>query len=658
MLKNAALTFFLALVIVSGVIATSSLIKPQSTFEVFAADSAPNANTQTQSQNNSPPASPAQAEAEIKKASDALAAAGLQGTAGRLLNTGEGYAKIFRDPKGAIVFIIFWTPSTGAHAVRGAIMQTYKSEGWFLSDLGYPTSDEKDLAGVTDGRYSEFEHGVIAMTKGKDAQVYATVQDAVTKLGQAPTTVGQTPPGGTEKPTSDETSPQPTSEGPAAIKAKSEELKTKGFSAILDPGTPEPALTKNKDGYYQFFNGGKYGIWWTKDTGAHEVHGPILVKWRELGFEFNGPGYPTDDEKDLPGVAGGRYSQFQKGVIAWTQAKGAQLFPNLDAAISSMKEPQIRQIASSTFKITFVGIVPHRCHDVDCEGLGALNTSNCAKWDMIGSVNGRGTVLMGAACVPGSGNWALDQSTIGGQFSRALFNNAPQGLGPYSIDVTIPDDGSFFIQANGRERDSCDHCPSPFPQIVQKSNSELNSHVTSQFGQQLTPNQKDVALYNNIFSIMKTGGTPAALQSLGATGSAANTASGFWGSSTPIVGQVIAIGSLLTDFVSLLGSNPDDGIGVIKVACARQNNYCQGLNFYASLFNGRDSDSTADYDLAINVQKVSQGEIPVPTGPLVVPGGVTPSVVPLAPPLSTPPAPPNQGGGLLGGLMCKITGKC
>lgn len=122
------------------------------------------------------------AEAAIKKTYDALVTAGLKGTPSNLIDTGQGFAKIFRDANGAIAFVIFWTPSTGAHAVSGAIMQTYKSEGWHISNLGYPTSDEKDLAGVTNGRYNEFQKGVIAMIKGKDAQVFSTVQDAIAKL--------------------------------------------------------------------------------------------------------------------------------------------------------------------------------------------------------------------------------------------------------------------------------------------------------------------------------------------------------------------------------------------------------------------------------------------------------------------------------------------
>jgi hypothetical protein len=128
--------------------------------------------------------SQSQAAAAIKKAYNALVAAGMTGTPGGLLNTGDGFAQFYRGPNGTNAFVIFWKPSTGAHAVIGPIMTTYKSEGWHLGDLGYPTSDEKDLVGVTDGRYNQFEHGIIAMVKGKGAQAFPTVQAAVDKLKQ------------------------------------------------------------------------------------------------------------------------------------------------------------------------------------------------------------------------------------------------------------------------------------------------------------------------------------------------------------------------------------------------------------------------------------------------------------------------------------------
>jgi len=65
---------------------------------------------------------------------------------------------------------IYWSASTGAHEVRGAIRDAWASSGWEQGSLGYPTSDEYD---VEDGRRSDFEHGTItwnAVTGEVDVQ--------------------------------------------------------------------------------------------------------------------------------------------------------------------------------------------------------------------------------------------------------------------------------------------------------------------------------------------------------------------------------------------------------------------------------------------------------------------------------------------------------
>lgn len=75
---------------------------------------------------------------------------------------------------------IYWTPSTGVHAVRGAIRQRWASLGWESSYLGYPVSDEVDCfdsdAGRR-GRISWFQGGYILCWSGDQG-----VMD-----GQAPT---------------------------------------------------------------------------------------------------------------------------------------------------------------------------------------------------------------------------------------------------------------------------------------------------------------------------------------------------------------------------------------------------------------------------------------------------------------------------------------
>src|SRR4051812_46327634 len=41
-------------------------------------------------------------------------------------------------------------------------------------------------------------------------------------------------------------------------------------------------------------------IYWTRSTGAHEVHGHIRAKWAALGWERSVLGYPTTDERTTP----------------------------------------------------------------------------------------------------------------------------------------------------------------------------------------------------------------------------------------------------------------------------------------------------------------------------------------------------------------------
>lgn len=53
---------------------------------------------------------------------------------------------------------VYWTATTGAHEVRGAIRERWASLGWERSGLGYPTSNEYDVPG---GRRSDFQRGSI-----------------------------------------------------------------------------------------------------------------------------------------------------------------------------------------------------------------------------------------------------------------------------------------------------------------------------------------------------------------------------------------------------------------------------------------------------------------------------------------------------------------
>ena len=63
-------------------------------------------------------------------------------------------------------------------------------------------------------------------------------------------------------------------------------------------------------------------VYWSERTGAHEVHGEIAARWRELGGQSSFLGLPTTDEQPLVGVHGG-YAHFEGGSIYWTARHGA-----------------------------------------------------------------------------------------------------------------------------------------------------------------------------------------------------------------------------------------------------------------------------------------------------------------------------------------------
>ncbi|WP_378733087.1 LGFP repeat-containing protein [Nocardia brasiliensis] len=81
------------------------------------------------------------------------------------------------------------------------------------------------------------------------------------------------------------------------------------------------------------------GVFYTKSTvnggKAYAVHGPILAKWGELGWEQGTLGYPTSNLYKLStggfvvpligyfGDTPGLWSKFQHGVIYWSESTGA-----------------------------------------------------------------------------------------------------------------------------------------------------------------------------------------------------------------------------------------------------------------------------------------------------------------------------------------------
>jgi glucose/arabinose dehydrogenase len=87
------------------------------------------------------------------------------------------------------------------------------------------------------------------------------------------------------------------------------------------PPLIDETATPDGVGRYNHFAGGS-SIYWTSSTGAHQIGGEIKRKWAAFGYE-RGLGYPTTDESVTPdGV--GRFNHFSGGSsIYWTAGSGA-----------------------------------------------------------------------------------------------------------------------------------------------------------------------------------------------------------------------------------------------------------------------------------------------------------------------------------------------
>lgn len=171
---------------------------------------------------------------------------------------------------------IYWRGDLGAHFVVGKTLKKYGEFKYEQGLLGYPLSDELDV-GDGRGKYQRFEGGSIYWTPETGAWVVrGAIFDKWGDFDWEKGFVGY--------PVMDE----------------------------VDPGDGR--------GRFQNFEGGQ--IYWTPQTGAHEVHGPIFDKWGESQWEKGPLGYPVTDIMEVPGT-NKLYCDFEHGKIEWDPAKAA-----------------------------------------------------------------------------------------------------------------------------------------------------------------------------------------------------------------------------------------------------------------------------------------------------------------------------------------------
>jgi uncharacterized protein with LGFP repeats len=99
-----------------------------------------------------------------------------------------------------------------------------------------------------------------------------------------------------------------------------------GPGGLLGFPTTDESVTIRRDGSFNHFAGADgASIFWSRGTGAWSIHGSIRTKWISMGAEHGLLGYPTTDELTTR-RNDGRYNQFAGGdgaSIYWSYPTGA-----------------------------------------------------------------------------------------------------------------------------------------------------------------------------------------------------------------------------------------------------------------------------------------------------------------------------------------------
>ncbi|GAA5047229.1 alpha/beta hydrolase-fold protein [Nocardia callitridis] len=227
---------------------------------------------------------------------------------------GSGVAQDFHGGR------VFFTPEGGAHAVGGMIGGGYQAANGFAGALGLPTGDEVALPDGR-GRMQSFENGPLYWTPQTGAQaVRGAIGEEWGRQGFETGPSGY--PSGPEVTTPNKNGAVQAFEGgpfyysPALGVHRVQGLILGKYAEMgyedswLGFPIAEEQPLKDFGGFSAFENGNLY---WSPLSGAWAVRaGPIMDAWGGAGFEGGKLGYPISDEFPIPG---GVQQNFQTGFI-------------------------------------------------------------------------------------------------------------------------------------------------------------------------------------------------------------------------------------------------------------------------------------------------------------------------------------------------------
>jgi uncharacterized protein with LGFP repeats len=183
---------------------------------------------------------------------------------------------------------IYWRPETGPHEIYGAIRDSWAALGWETSALGYPLDHEQPaFDGI--GRRQGFQGGVMSWRPETGAHVvWGLIGNRWNEIG-------------------------------------SERF---GYPICDELPTPDG---RGRFNHFRQFNPdgsivGDASIYWSPETGPHEVYGAIRERWGRRGWETSNLGYPVDAEHDRTDGPG-REQRFEHGRIVWSAEHGALFDP-------------------------------------------------------------------------------------------------------------------------------------------------------------------------------------------------------------------------------------------------------------------------------------------------------------------------------------------